>query len=122
MSEHALLGDTWIREAQEASRLIENIETRVKDNSCGQRLRDSAQRKLLELGPKLDCLASLLHNPPAKTILSDQDLDLCWNMSSEIQLHTRAIAFSLYTLQFTNQHAYFKISLGLLYPRNREEV
>ncbi|KAF8401708.1 hypothetical protein HHK36_012654 [Tetracentron sinense] len=102
MINYALLGDAWIREAEEASRMIEDIETRIKDKNPEQRLRDSARWKLLELGPKLDRLESLLHNPPAKPILTDQDLDLRRNMLSEIQLRTRAMALSLYALQFTN--------------------
>ncbi|XP_043690690.1 uncharacterized protein LOC122641497 [Telopea speciosissima] len=101
MSQQPLLGDAWIREAQEASRLIEEMESRIKDQNPGQSIRDSARRKLLELGPKLDRLESLLHNPPAKPILTDQDLDLRRNMLSDLQLRTREIALSLYRLQVT---------------------
>ncbi|XP_042486667.1 uncharacterized protein LOC122066906 isoform X2 [Macadamia integrifolia] len=99
MSQQALLGDAWIREAQEASRLIEEMESRIKDQNPGKSVRDSARRKLLELGPKLDRLESLLHNPPAKPILTDQDLDMRQNMLSDLQLRTREIALSLYRLK-----------------------
>ncbi|KAJ4955446.1 hypothetical protein NE237_012229 [Protea cynaroides] len=99
MSKQALLGDAWIREAQEASRLIEEIESRIKDQNPGQSVSDNARRKLLELGPKLDRLESLLHNPAAKPILTNQDLDLRRNMLSELQLRTREMALSLYRLQ-----------------------
>lgn len=67
--------DAWIREAQEALKLVEDIETRVKNNNLKQeenqlRLRDDiARSKLFEVGVKLDRLESLLHNPPSKPIL-----------------------------------------------------
>lgn len=66
MSEHSLFVDAWIREAQEVSRLVEDIESKINN---GHRLRDSAQSTLLEVGVKLDRLESLLHNPPSKPIL-----------------------------------------------------
>ncbi|KAK6233024.1 hypothetical protein SCA6_003097 [Theobroma cacao] len=76
MYKQALMGDAWIREAQEASKLVEDIETRVKNKNPSlkhqeNRLVDiTARSKLLEAGIKLDRLESLLRNPPSKPILT----------------------------------------------------
>lgn len=69
--------DTWLIEAHEAVKLVEEVETRVNSKNIivqQDHLRlsvgdDIARSKLLEAGIKLDRLESLLHNPPAKPIL-----------------------------------------------------
>ncbi|KAK9293340.1 hypothetical protein L1049_021332 [Liquidambar formosana] len=104
MFHQSLVKDAWIREAEEASTLMEDLESRVKNNNLEQHCpRDSARSKLLELGVKLDRLEALLHNPPSKPILTDQDLEFRWKLLSDIQLRTRAVALNLYTLQCTNR-------------------
>ncbi|KAH8491077.1 hypothetical protein H0E87_023276, partial [Populus deltoides] len=64
--------DAWIREAQEATKLVEDIESRIKNKDLAEenRFRDIAQSKLIEAGVKLDRLESLLHNPPSKPALA----------------------------------------------------
>ncbi|KAJ6877052.1 hypothetical protein NC651_029930 [Populus alba x Populus x berolinensis] len=70
--ECCLVMDAWIREAQEATKLVEDIESRIKNKDLAEenRLRDIAQSKLIEAGVKLDRLESLLHNPPSKPALA----------------------------------------------------
>lgn len=70
MSRQSLVKDAWIREAEEASSLVEDLEAKTKNKHPDQlSLREIARSKLLELGVKLDRLESLLHNPPSKPIL-----------------------------------------------------
>ncbi|KAJ0013424.1 hypothetical protein Pint_20546 [Pistacia integerrima] len=121
--------DAWIREAQEAVKLVEDIETRVKNKSLKQeenqlRLRDDiARSKLFEVGVKLDRLESLLHNPPSKPILhvivlcilichldsaavlyrTNEDLEYRWKMLSDIQLRTKSLALCLYAMPSSNR-------------------
>ena len=68
MGVQSLFVDSWIREAQEASRLVENLETKIENNPR-KALGATARSNLFELGIKLDRLESLLHNPPSKPIL-----------------------------------------------------
>ncbi|XP_031275386.1 syntaxin-52-like [Pistacia vera] len=101
--------DAWVREAQEAVKLVEDIETRVKNKSLKQeenqlRLRDDiARSKLFEVGVKLDRLESLLHNPPSKPILTNEDLEYRWKMLSDIQLRTKSLALCLYAMPSSNR-------------------
>lgn len=70
MGWQSLVIDAWIREAEEASKLVEDLGTKYKNKSPEQwRLRDNGLSKLLGLGVKLDRLESLLRNPPSKPIL-----------------------------------------------------
>ncbi|XP_010659917.1 uncharacterized protein LOC104881413 isoform X5 [Vitis vinifera] len=69
MGVQSLFINAWIREAQEASRLVENLEIKIENNPQ-QALGDTARSNLFDLGIKLDRLESLLHNPPSKPILS----------------------------------------------------
>ncbi|CAK7340920.1 unnamed protein product [Dovyalis caffra] len=115
--EYSLVTDAWMREAQEATKLVEDIESRIKNKDLAEEstLRDPAQKKLIEAGVKLDRLESLLHNPHSKPILyvpslshlaptskcfyrTREDLEFRWKMLSDLQLRTRALALSLYTL------------------------
>ncbi|KAG6750621.1 hypothetical protein POTOM_045126 [Populus tomentosa] len=114
--ECCLVMDAWIREAQEATKLVEDIESRIKNKDLAEenRLRDIAQSKLIEAGVKLDRLESLLHNPPSKPALyvpypshlslmgqwfyrTREDSEFRWKMLSDLQLRTRALALRLYT-------------------------
>ncbi|KAH8491224.1 hypothetical protein H0E87_023389 [Populus deltoides] len=97
--EYCLVMDAWIREAQEATKLVEDIESRIKNKDLAEenRLRDIAQSKLIEAGVKLDRLESLLHNPPSKPALTKEDSEFRWKMISDLQLRTRALALRLYT-------------------------
>ncbi|XP_010659914.1 uncharacterized protein LOC104881413 isoform X1 [Vitis vinifera] len=105
MGVQSLFINAWIREAQEASRLVENLEIKIENNPQ-QALGDTARSNLFDLGIKLDRLESLLHNPPSKPILlllewiyrTDRDLDFRWKMLSNIQLRTRMVFQSLYAL------------------------
>ncbi|XP_007030625.2 PREDICTED: uncharacterized protein LOC18600237 isoform X2 [Theobroma cacao] len=121
MYKQALMGDAWIREAQEASKLVEDIETRVKNKNPSlkhqeNRLVDiTARSKLLEAGIKLDRLESLLRNPPSKPILTNEDLDYRWKMLSELQLRTKALALRLYALPTSSRP-------GCLTPENAEAI
>lgn len=79
MSRYSLAIDAWIREAEEASRLVEDLEIKFKNNNSEQWIhRDSSSvlSKLLEIGGKLDRLESLLRNPPSKPILYIPSLSL----------------------------------------------
>lgn len=97
--ECCLVMDAWIREAQEATKLVEDIESRIKNKDLAEenRLRDIAQSKLIEAGVKLDRLESLLHNPPSKPALTIEDSEFRWKMILDLQLRTRALALRLYT-------------------------
>lgn len=71
-----LIMDAWLKEAEEASQWVEDLERRLhhclnlgQSTSMGVTLVDSARSKLLQLGVKLDRLESLLRNPPPKPIL-----------------------------------------------------
>ncbi|KAF9670075.1 hypothetical protein SADUNF_Sadunf13G0030800 [Salix dunnii] len=96
--ECALAMDAWMREAQEATELVEDVESRIKNRDLDgeNRLRDFARSKLIEAGVKLDRLESLLHNPPSKPALTKEDLEFRWKMLSDLQLRTRALALCLY--------------------------
>ncbi|XP_021817618.1 uncharacterized protein LOC110759789 [Prunus avium] len=99
MSRQSLVKDAWIREAEEASSLVEDLEAKTKNKYPDQlTLREIARSKLLELGVKLDRLESLLHNPPSKPILTKEDVDFRWKMLSDIQLRTRTLALSFFVL------------------------
>ena len=66
----SLIVDAWIREAEEASQWVENLERRINNNNLEQfSTVESARSRLTELGVKLDRLESLLRNPPAKPVL-----------------------------------------------------
>lgn len=97
--ECCLVMDAWIREAQETTKLVEDIESRIKNKDLAEenRLRDIAQSKLIEAGVKLDRLESLLHNPPSKPALTIEDSEFRWKMILDLQLRTRALALRLYT-------------------------
>ncbi|KAK7284268.1 hypothetical protein RJT34_19012 [Clitoria ternatea] len=90
--------DAWLREAEEASRWVEDLENRISHKNFNFSVTNSARSKLLDLGVKLDRLESLLRNPPTKPILSNEDLDFRWKLFSDIQLRTRTLARSLYAL------------------------
>lgn len=96
--ECSLAMDAWMREAQEATELVEDVESRIKNRDLAgkNRLRDFARSKLIEAGVKLDRLESLLHNPPSKPALTKEDLEFRWKMLSDLQLRTRALALCLY--------------------------
>ncbi|KAK7258722.1 hypothetical protein RIF29_24304 [Crotalaria pallida] len=98
--------DAWLREAEEASQWVEDLESRLNhknlnisqtSTSSSVNVLGSAGSKLLELGVKLDRLESLLRNPPTKPILytTDEDVDFRWKMLSDIQLRTRTLARSI---------------------------
>ncbi|XP_061340479.1 uncharacterized protein LOC133286960 isoform X2 [Gastrolobium bilobum] len=97
--------DAWLREAEEASQWVEDLESRINHTSLSVSVSvvNSARSKLLELGVKLDRLESLLRNPPTKPILTHEDLDFRWTMLSDIQLRTRTLARSLYALPCPNR-------------------
>ncbi|XWS58314.1 hypothetical protein CRYUN_Cryun08bG0023400 [Craigia yunnanensis] len=112
MYKQALMGDAWIREAQEASKLVEDIETRVNNKNPTLKHQENglvditARSKLLEAGIKLDRLESLLRNPPSKPILTNEDLNYRWKMLSDMQLRTKALALSLYALPTSSRPGY----------------
>ncbi|GLT90543.1 hypothetical protein SLE2022_084690 [Rubroshorea leprosula] len=112
MHKQSLMVDAWMREAQEALKLVEDVETRVKNKNPHQeqqqedenlRLTEIARSKLFEVGVKVDRLESLLHNPPSKPILTNEDLEYRWKMLSDIQLRTRVLALSLYAIPSPNR-------------------
>ncbi|KAG4135680.1 hypothetical protein ERO13_D08G231300v2 [Gossypium hirsutum] len=104
MYKQALMADAWIREAEEALKLVEDIENRVNNKNPslqhhGNCVIDIAARsKLLDVGIKIDRLESLLRNPPSKPILTNEDIDYRWKMLSDMQLRTKALALRLYAL------------------------
>ncbi|XVE62851.1 hypothetical protein DITRI_Ditri06bG0152900 [Diplodiscus trichospermus] len=114
MYKQALMGDAWIREAQEASKLVEDIETRVNNKNQPLKVHQensshvdiTARSKLLEAGIKLDRLESLLRNPPSKPILTNEDLDYRWKMLLDMQLRTKALALSLYESPTSSRPGY----------------
>ncbi|TYJ26900.1 hypothetical protein E1A91_A07G151600v1 [Gossypium mustelinum] len=75
MYKQALMADAWIREAEEALKLVEDIENRVNNNDPslqdhGNCVIDIAARsKLLDVGMKIDRLEALIRNLPSKLIL-----------------------------------------------------
>ncbi|KAK9139843.1 hypothetical protein Scep_009524 [Stephania cephalantha] len=97
MRRHSFVADAWIREAEEASRLLQQMESKLNNHHN----HESIQRKLFELEPKIGRLESLLRNPPAIPILSYQDLEQRQKMLTEIQLLTRAVALRLLPSQVT---------------------
>ncbi|KAG8487070.1 hypothetical protein CXB51_020750 [Gossypium anomalum] len=104
MYNQALMADAWIREAEEALKLVEDIENKVNNKNPslqhhGNCVIDIAARsKLLDIGIKIDRLESLLRNPPSKPILTNEDIDYRWKMLSDMQLRTKALALRLYAL------------------------
>ncbi|KAA8544963.1 hypothetical protein F0562_019642 [Nyssa sinensis] len=105
MAKQSLIVDAWIREAEEASRLLEDLETRVKNKKHvhEERFRLLACSKLSEIGVKLDRLESLLLNPPSKPVLTDRDLDFRWKMIADIKQRTSAVAVTLLASTYTNR-------------------
>jgi len=68
-SQQIIVFDAWIHEV-EAMRLAEDIESRIRERGSFQAVGGDpnsvligAQRKLMLLATKLDCLESLLQNP-----------------------------------------------------------
>ncbi|TYJ24053.1 hypothetical protein E1A91_A08G234600v1 [Gossypium mustelinum] len=104
MYNQALMADAWLREAEEALKLVEDIENRVNNKNPslqnhGNCVIDIAARsKLLDVGIKIDRLESLLRNPPSKPILTNEDIDYRWKMLSDMQLRIKALALRLYAL------------------------
>ncbi|XP_030534819.1 uncharacterized protein LOC115743938 [Rhodamnia argentea] len=94
MVKQFMVMDAWMREAEEASGLLEEVESKFKKKNPQElcRLRDTTRSKLLDLGTKLDRLECLLHNPPSRPFLTDEDLGWRWKMLSDIQLRTREVA------------------------------
>ncbi|XP_039018987.1 uncharacterized protein LOC120150363 isoform X2 [Hibiscus syriacus] len=98
------MGDAWMREAEEALKLVEDIENRVNNKNPSLKPHEncvidiSSRSKLLESGIKIDRLESLLRNPPSKPILTDEDIDYRWKMLSDMRLRTKALALSLSAL------------------------
>ncbi|GKV27363.1 hypothetical protein SLEP1_g36539 [Rubroshorea leprosula] len=89
MQKQSLMVDAWMREAQEALKLVEDVETRVKNKNPHQeeeeedenlRLTEIARSKLFEVGVKVDRLESLLRNPPSKPIFAFAELMKIWNI------------------------------------------
>ncbi|GLT67471.1 hypothetical protein SLA2020_397790 [Shorea laevis] len=111
MHKQSLMVDAWMREAQEALKLVEDVGTRVKNKNPhleqeeeeNLRLTEIARSKLFEVGVKIDRLEALLHNPPSKPILTNEDLEYRWKMLSDIQLRTRVLALSLYAIPSPNR-------------------
>uniref|UniRef100_A0A7N2L6C5 Uncharacterized protein n=1 Tax=Quercus lobata TaxID=97700 RepID=A0A7N2L6C5_QUELO len=120
MANHNLVIDAWIKEAEEALKLVEGLENTIKNRNPEHfSLRSTANSKLLELGVKLDRLESLLHNPPSKPNFTesaaasnlflqciyrtDEELKFRWKMLSDIQLRTREVALSLYAFPSPNR-------------------
>ncbi|XP_065851985.1 uncharacterized protein [Euphorbia lathyris] len=100
MAEHYLgIEDAWMNEAQEMSNMVEDIESKIKNEDLEnqKRLTDNSKSKLFQVGIKLDRLDSLLHNPHSKPILTKEDLEFRWNMLSEFRRRTRSLALTLYT-------------------------
>ncbi|XP_054798603.1 uncharacterized protein LOC129303350 isoform X1 [Prosopis cineraria] len=96
MSKIPLIIDAWMREAQEASHWLEDLESRIKHKGLVHSTSlHSARSKLLELGVKLDRLESLLRNLPAKPILTDEDVEYRWKMLKDIQLRTKSLVSSV---------------------------
>ncbi|CAN1285440.1 hypothetical protein LINPERPRIM_LOCUS18995 [Linum perenne] len=93
MEEHLLGVDPWMKEAQEASNIIEDLENKWRSSMDAA---SADQSKLVEVGIKLDRLESLLHNPPSKPILREREFELRWKMLSDFRLRTRALADILY--------------------------
>ncbi|KAG4189236.1 hypothetical protein ERO13_A08G214300v2 [Gossypium hirsutum] len=104
MYNQALMADAWLREAEEALKLVEDIENRVNNKNPslqnhGNCVIDIAARsKLLDVGIKIDRLESLLRNPPSKPILTNEDIDYRWKMLSDMLLRIKALALRLYAL------------------------
>ncbi|KAK8605197.1 hypothetical protein V6N13_082648 [Hibiscus sabdariffa] len=104
MYKQVLMADAWIREAEEALKLVEDIENRVNNKNTSLKHHENcvidiaARSKLLESGIKVDRLESLLKNPPSKPILTDEDVDYRWKMLSDMRIRTKALALSLYAL------------------------
>ncbi|XP_050274983.1 uncharacterized protein LOC126717356 isoform X3 [Quercus robur] len=113
MANHNLVIDAWIKEAEEALKLVEGLENTIKNRNPEHfSLISNANSKLLELGVKLDRLESLLHNPPSKPNFNlflqciyrtDEELKFRWKMLSDIQLRTREVALSLYAFPSPNR-------------------
>eukprot|EP00252_Welwitschia_mirabilis_P024318 TRINITY_DN7174_c0_g1_i3.p1 TRINITY_DN7174_c0_g1~~TRINITY_DN7174_c0_g1_i3.p1 ORF type:complete len:174 (-),score=22.60 TRINITY_DN7174_c0_g1_i3:342-863(-) len=102
--------DAWILEVEEASQLTEEIEARIRDKDAliaigkdPSPILVGARRKLMILGTKLDRLESLLHNPPAKPVLNQNDLQSRKDMISDMRQRTRQLANCLCTSKFTTK-------------------
>ncbi|KAJ8760669.1 hypothetical protein K2173_017652 [Erythroxylum novogranatense] len=102
MADYSLSIDAWLREAQEVSKLVEDIESRIRNKDLAHehrlRIRDTALSKLLGVGVKLDHLETLLHNPPPKLFLTERDLEFRWKLLSDLRLRTRTLALNLASL------------------------
>lgn len=105
-SQHIVVFDAWIREVEEAMQLAEDIESRIRERDSLQAVWGDpnyvlvgARRKLMLLATKLDRLESLLHNPPAKPVLSERDLHSRKDMILDMQQRMKQMAISLSTSQ-----------------------
>ncbi|XP_065851982.1 uncharacterized protein [Euphorbia lathyris] len=82
MAEHYLgIEDAWMNEAQEMSNMVEDIESKIKNEDLEnqKRLTDNSKSKLFQVGIKLDRLDSLLHNPHSKPIFGFAEQRKIWN-------------------------------------------
>lgn len=105
-SQQIIVFDAWIHEVEEAMRLAEDIESRIRERGSFQAVGGDpnsvligARRKLMLLATKLDRLESLLQNPPAKPVLSERDLHSRKDMILDMQQRTKQMAISLSTSQ-----------------------
>lgn len=98
------LSDTWLKEFEEASKLSEDINGRLREReiivSLGgdpSHLIATTRRKITILGTCSDRLESLLQNPPEKPRLTDEEVYRRQDMLLGLRFKTKQMASSFST-------------------------
>ncbi|KAL6553385.1 Syntaxin-51 [Orobanche gracilis] len=105
----AALGDSWVREYNEAVRLADDINNMISERNSlpapgpeSQRHASAIRRKITILGTRLDSLQSLLSKLPAKQ-LSEKEMNRRRDMVANVRSKVNQMASTLNMSNFANR-------------------
>ncbi|KAL6543125.1 Syntaxin-52 [Orobanche hederae] len=106
----AALGDSWVREYNEAVRLADDINNMISERNSllasgpeSQRHASAIRRKITILGTRLDSLQSLLPKLPAKQPLSEKEMNRRRDMVANVRSKVNQMASTLNMSNFANR-------------------
>ncbi|KAL6544516.1 Syntaxin-52 [Orobanche minor] len=106
----AALGDSWVREYNEAVRLADDINNMISERNSlpasgpeSQRHASAIRRKITILGTRLDSLQSLLSKLPAKQPLSEKEMNRRRDMVANVRSKVNQMASTLNMSNFANR-------------------
>ncbi|MFS8008795.1 hypothetical protein Hanom_Chr14g01277081 [Helianthus anomalus] len=101
--------DPWMREYNEASKLVDDITGMISNRSLfgagseAQRHSSAIWRKIIMLGTRLDSLQSLLKKLPAKQPLTEKEMDKRRDMLANLRTKVTQMASALNMSSFGNR-------------------